>query len=101
MTILRDCRNYINRGKKMEKDDLNELYLKWIKAEKKTEELRKALDDLEKTAKKFTNEDITPSSSMFDGVHIIWESYNIWGSAMFYNPHDFINACINKNGGTK
>ena len=85
----------------MEKEDLKELYLKWIKAEKKTEELRKALDDLEKTAKKFTNADIASSSSMFNGVCIIWENYDIWGLSMFYNPQDFINACINKNGGKK
>ena len=80
----------------MNKEDLKELYLKWIKAEKKTSELRKALDDLEKTAKKFTNAEITPSSSIFDGVYIIWENYDIWGLANFYNPQDFIIACKNK-----
>lgn len=80
----------------MNQEELKELYLKWIKAEKKTDELKKALDDLETIAKKFTNADITPSSSMFDGVHIIWENYNIWGLAKFYNPQDFINACKNR-----
>lgn len=85
----------------MGKKDLKELFLKWINAEKKTEELKKALDDLEKTAKKFTNEDITPSSSMYEGVCIIWENYDIWGLAKFYNPQDFINACKNRGQNEK
>lgn len=37
----------------MKKEELKELYLKWINAEKKSEELRKALNNLEKIAKKF------------------------------------------------
>lgn len=80
----------------MEKEDLKELYLKWINAEKKAEELRRALNNLEKIAKKFTNEKITVSCSMLDGVYIIWEDFNIWGLATLYSPQDFINACENR-----
>ena len=81
----------------MEKENIKELYLKWIKAQKKTEDLRKALNNLEKIAKKFTNADIITSSSIFDGVYIIWENYDICGIAKFYNPQDFINACKNRD----
>ena len=77
----------------MNEKDIKELYLKWFNAEKKSEDLRKALNDLEKIAKKFTNESITASSSMFDGVYIIWDNFNIWGLATLYSPQDFLNAC--------
>lgn len=77
----------------MKTEDLKELYLKWIKAEKKSAELTKALQSLEKVAKKLTNADIAATSSMFDGVAIVWEDYNIWGQSIFYSPTDFLNAC--------
>lgn len=77
----------------MEKEEIIKFYKKWIKAEKKSEELTRVLQALEKEAKNFTNADITASSSMFDGVGIVWENYNIWGQAIFYKPVDFLNAC--------
>ena len=77
----------------MNKNTIIRFYKKWIEAEKKSEKLTKALQALEKEAKKFTNADITATSSMFDGVAIVWEEYNIWGQALFYNPTDFLNAC--------
>lgn len=80
----------------MDNEDLKELYQKWINAEKKAEDLRKALSNLEKIAKKFTNENITASCSMFDGVYIIWDNFNIWGLATLYSPQDFIDACKNR-----
>lgn len=80
----------------MNKEELKELYLKWIDAEKKANELKKALNKLEKIAKKFTNEKITASCSMFDGVYIIWEDFNIWGLTTLYSPQDFISACENR-----
>lgn len=77
----------------MAKNEIIKFYKKWIEAEKKSEELTKSLLALEKEAKKFVNADISATSSMFDGVAIVWEEYNIWGQALFYNPTDFLNAC--------
>lgn len=80
----------------MKEKDLKELYLKWIRAEKKADELRKALNNLEDIAKKFVNEKIIVSCSMFDGLYIIWEDYDICGLANIYSPQDFIHACKNR-----
>lgn len=80
----------------MNKDRIAILYKKWLNAEKKSEELTKAIQALEKEAKNFTNANITASSSMFDGVAIIWEDYNIWGQGVLYTPKDFLNACENR-----
>lgn len=80
----------------MNKEQIAILYKKWLNAEKKSEELTIALQALEKVAKKFTNENITASSSMFDGVAIVWEDFDIWGQAFFYTPKGFLNACENR-----
>ncbi len=77
----------------MNEDKIKNFYKKWLNAEKKSNELTKALQALEKEAKNFTNADITATSSMFDGVAIVWEDYNNWGQGVFYMPSDFINAC--------
>lgn len=80
----------------MNKDKTADFYKKWNEAEKKSVELTKAIQELEKEAKKFTNADIMATSSMFDGVAIVWEDYNIWGQGVFYMPNDFLNACKNR-----
>lgn len=80
----------------MNEDKIQNFYKKWLNAEKKSNELTKALQALEKEAKKFTNTDITATSSMSDGVAIVWEDFDIWGQGIFYMPCNFINACIEK-----
>lgn len=79
--------------KETQQSEIENFFKAWMQADKAQKLLRTSLDILQETAKVFTNEDITPTASYTDGVHIIWEDWNSWGCHLFFFPQEFLDAC--------
>lgn len=82
--------------KETQQTEIENFFKAWMQADKAQELLRTSLVILQETAKVFTNEEITPTASYTDGVHIIWENWNSWGDHHFFSPQEFLDACEEK-----
>ena len=83
--------------KETQQTEIENFFKAWMQADKAQKLLRTALDILQESAKVFTNEEITPTASYTDGVHIIWENWNSWGCHLFFSPQEFLDACNQRN----